>query len=143
MHQSLQTYFVTTITDNRRSIFQVKRNADLMVEILFLYRDQKRYALHAFVVMPDHIHAIITPDTTQTIERCMQCVKGGFSHAYNSTSPIWQRSFHEHRLRDREDYAKHVHYIEQNPTRRGLLSHRYIHTDYRTQLDPEPQHLQT
>jgi hypothetical protein len=89
--------------------------------LILRYRDERRYLLHAFVIMPDHIHAIITPASDQSVERCMQCSKGGFSHALGKAGSrpqgIWQRGFHEHRIRDAEDYARHVSYIARNPER--------------------------
>lgn len=42
----------------------------------------RRYLLHEFVVMPDHFHLILTP-TGITLERAMQCIKGGFSFQLN------------------------------------------------------------
>jgi len=72
------TYAATTITYARRAIFNRTANADLLLQTLFHYRDQGRYQLHAFVIMPEHIHLLITPSADQTIERCMQCIKGGF-----------------------------------------------------------------
>jgi putative transposase len=52
--------------------------AQLLVEILQQYRLQKEYLLHEFVVMPDHFHLLITP--TETLERALQLIKGGFSY---------------------------------------------------------------
>jgi putative transposase len=136
-----QTYFVTTVTEGRRALLQSNQNADLMMDTLLRYRDEGRYALHAFVVMPDHVHAILTPAENQSIERCMQCIKGGYSRAHPSQSAIWQRGFHEHRLRDVEDYMRHVFYIIQDPEKRGLRDHRHIHTTCSEKLDPKPEHL--
>jgi putative transposase len=112
-----------------------------MIDVLFRYRDQGRYALHAFVVMSDHLHVVITPSMDQSIERCVQCMKGGYSRLCQSKSSIWQRGFHEHRLRDSEDYTRHIGYIEQNPIKRGLRDHKYIHTMCEEKLDGTPEHL--
>src|SRR5437899_10096227 len=91
------TYFITTATHNRRRLFQVERNAALLLETIDHYRAS--YLLHAYVVMPDHLHLIVTP-TDITIERSMQLIKGGFSHRLASKLPVWQRGFTDHRIRD-------------------------------------------
>jgi putative transposase len=100
-------------------MLQSDRSAFLLREILFHYRDEKRYFLHPFVIMPDHVHLLMTPSAEQSLERCVQCIKGGFSHAMRAktgyTGPLWQRSFHEHRIRDAEDYRMHCSYIAGNP----------------------------
>lgn len=118
VREPLQTFFVTIITADRRRLLQSDRCAVLLREILFHYRDEKRYALHPFVIMPDHLHLLVTPSWEQSLERCVQCIKGGFSHAMRVKTgyagPLWQRSFHEHRIRDREDYRAHCAYIAGN-----------------------------
>jgi REP-associated tyrosine transposase len=62
----------------RKSLFQVEKIASLFIEVLMNYRSEKKYLLHEFVVMPDHLHLIITP-TQITLERALQLIKGGFS----------------------------------------------------------------
>lgn len=52
------TFFVTTATYNRRRLFQVEANASLLIETIQHYRREGNYKLHAFVVMPDHIHLL-------------------------------------------------------------------------------------
>ena len=132
------TYFVTTVAADPRALFQGQQNAQLMTDVLFRYRDQGRYALHAFVVMPDHIHLMLSPSVNESIERCVQCIKGGYSFALRSKGSIWQKSFYEHRLRNYEDYARHIAYIEQNPVRCGWHEHPHVHTRYLEKLDRVP-----
>jgi putative transposase len=55
------TYFVTSATFGRRRLFQVAVNAELFLETLQHCRRDGHYKLHAFVVMPDHIHLLLTP----------------------------------------------------------------------------------
>ncbi|WP_187143142.1 REP-associated tyrosine transposase [Terriglobus albidus] len=111
------TYFVTSLVTNRRRIFQVARNAELFLDTLDHYREN--YFLHAYVVMPDHIHLLLTP-TQITLERTMQLIKGGFSHRFHSSQPVWQRGFTDHRIRNEEEYAMRLQYIAQNPVRARL-----------------------
>jgi putative transposase len=115
----LQTFFVTIVTADRRRIFQAREQALSLRETLFHYRDEKRYTLHPFVIMPDHLHLLMTPSANQSLERCIQCIKGGFSHSMRAktgfTGVLWQRGFHEHRIRDLDDFRHHCKYIAQNP----------------------------
>ncbi|QNI37806.1 REP-associated tyrosine transposase [Edaphobacter albus] len=111
------TYFITTATHNRRRLFQVESNAELLLETIDHYRAS--YLLHAYVVMPDHVHLLITP-TDITIERTMQLIKGGFSHGMSSKLPVWQRGFTDHRIRDVDDYVIRLNYLHQNPVEARL-----------------------
>lgn len=107
------TFFITSGTYNRRRLFQVERNAELFLETLHHYRTEGRYSLHAFVVMPDHIHLLLTPH--ESLERTVGIIKGGFSHRIASNFPIWQRGFTDHRIRDTADFNIRRNYIHQNP----------------------------
>ena len=111
------TYFITTATHNRRRLFQVERNAELLLATLDHYR--AGYLLHADLVMPDHLHLLMTP-TNITLERTMQLIKGGFSHRLESKLPVWQRGFTDHRIRDTSDFSIRRNYIQQNPVGAAL-----------------------
>ncbi|SEC11560.1 REP-associated tyrosine transposase [Terriglobus roseus] len=115
------TFFVTAVCAERKRVFQRDTAAQLMFDVLQHYRSI--YKLHAFVIMPEHLHVFLTP--TVTLERAMQCIKGGFSkryhHAGGKHSPVWQRGFADHRVRDRIDYLARKTYLEQNPVSRRLV----------------------
>lgn len=132
------TYAITTITWQRRALFQTTENAQLLLNTLVHYRTESRYQLHAFAIMPEHLHVLLTPNTGNTIERCVQCIKGGFSHSIRKQHPgtIWQPSFFSHRIRDKEDFLYQRDYIAQNPIRRRLSNHTFTHTHH-------PGHLNT
>jgi putative transposase len=136
----METYALTTTTYQRRALFVRTANAELLVQTLFHYRDQGRYALHGFVVMPEHLHVLLSPAENQTIERCAQCIKGGFSHEVRAkfAGEIWQVGFHEHRVRDGEDFRRQLGYIAANPGKRGMVNYLFVHTRFLDRLDPVP-----
>ena len=116
------TYFITANCAEKQSLFQVERNAALLFETIQHYREH--YKLHAFVLMPDHIHLLLTPGDI-TLERSMQLIKGGFSHRYHRAGglhAVWQTGYADHRCRDRNDFLQHKRYIEQNPVKAGLCA---------------------
>jgi putative transposase len=80
------TFFITSCTFNRLPFFQKPANAELFLETLQHYRRLGNYLLHDFVVMPDHVHLLLTPQRI-TLERTVQLVKGGFSHRVASSFP--------------------------------------------------------
>ena len=79
--------------------------------------------LYEFVVMPDHIHLLLTPAVEISIERAVQFIKGGYSYRLRKMEKIqvWQGSFTNHRIRDTEDYERHCEYVRLNPVRAGLV----------------------
>ena len=114
------TFFVTAVTANRRRIFQVERNAQLLLETLQHYRHQGAYKLHAFVAMPDHIHLLLT---TNDLPAAMKRIRGGFSYRLSSANEVWQRGYADHVIASRGDFESRRNYIHQNPVRARIVEH--------------------
>jgi putative transposase len=142
-----RTFFITTVTWQRLPIFRVETRARLLIDVLLDYRDQGKYLLHEFVVMPDHVHLLLTPATEISVERAVQFIKGGFSSRLRKVEKtrVWQESFTNHRIRDAEDYARHREYIRLNPLRadliRGAGEYPFSSTQSEFRLDAGPQWL--
>src|ERR1035438_5822676 len=122
MDDSQRTFFITTITWQRVPIFRVEARAQLLIDVLLGYRDQGKCLLHEFVVMPDHVHLLLTPAPEISLERAVQFIKGGYSYRLREVEKIqvWQKSFTNHRIRDGEDYERHCEYVRLNPVRARL-----------------------
>ena len=118
------TYFVTSRTWESRQLFIRPPVCEIVVETLFHYRDKHNYLLHSFVLMPDHVHLILTPGPDISLERAVQFVKGGsarrITQSLNYRLPVWQRGYTDHRIRDVQDYENHRRYIEANPVKARL-----------------------
>jgi putative transposase len=116
-------YFVSTQTAGRKPFFRHERWAQLMTAALLHYAE-KDFLLHAYVIMPDHLHLLITPN--ETLEKSVQVIKGGFSfrakRELDWKSEIWQPGFTDHRIRDEEDWERHLNYIQTNPVEARLVA---------------------
>jgi REP-associated tyrosine transposase len=118
------TYFVTFLTWQRTRFFVVESYSRLFLKTLYGYKRQGKFQLHAFIVMPEHVHLLLTPASDVTLERTIQFIKGGYSHAFGlefGKKEVWQRGFTDHRIRDAEDFERHREYIHHNPVKRGLV----------------------
>jgi len=137
---------ITTSTWERRDLFRNECWANLLIDTMYHYRGSA-YLLHEFVVMPDHLHALLTPLTS--LEKSVQFIKGGFSYRAKkelvSNLEIWQKGFSDHRVRDASDYRVHAIYIRQNPLRKHLCEqpeqYPYSSASGRFELDDVPQGL--
>jgi putative transposase len=89
---------------------------------------------------------LLTPANDITIERAVQLVKGGYSHALGTLigrkSEVWQRGFTDHRIRDVQDFVHHRDYVHQNPVVAKLVAdsceYRYGSAFPGFKLDPWP-----
>lgn len=113
------TFFITTITYNRRRLFQLPANAEALIATLQHHRREGLYKLHAFIVMPDHVPLLLTPQT-KTHSEIMNRIKGGFSHRLASSLPVWQRGFAAPLVQNAHDFETHRTSIHQNPVRARL-----------------------
>ncbi|MHB1701842.1 MAG: REP-associated tyrosine transposase [Acidobacteriaceae bacterium] len=120
VRQAGQTYFVSSQTAERKPLFRHQRWADLFLKVVEHYRSS--YLLHEYVLMPDHIHLVLTP--LDSLERAMQNIKGGFSYRakkeFGWQGEVWQKGFTDHRIRDFQDWEQHVAYIRNNPAKARL-----------------------
>jgi putative transposase len=119
-----RVFFVTTRTAGGRSLFQTDRMANLLIDVLRSYVRDKKFVVHDFVVMPNHVHILITVPGDTTLEKVMQLIKGSFSFRANRelafNGEIWQRGFSDVRITDPESFQTHREYIAQNPVKTGL-----------------------
>jgi putative transposase len=124
--QEVRTFFVTSVTAGRRSLFQSERMANLLIDVLQENRIRARFLLHEFVIMPEHFHLLLTPAQETPLEKAVQYIKGGFSfrakHELEFQGEVWQESFTNHRIRDVSDYEQHRDYIRRNPVKRFLVA---------------------
>jgi putative transposase len=123
--QYQRTFFVTTKTSMGVRLMQSDRFADLFVEVLRSSMAAGRFQVHDFVVMPDHVHLLLSVTGDVSIEKAMQFIKGGFSYRVKRelgfNGEVWQRGFSEVRVEGQESFEEHRQYIAQNPVRAGLV----------------------
>ena len=80
-------------------------------------------SLESYVIMPNHIPLLVRvcadeygrPLVAPTMSRVIQQLKGNVSK--QAEIGIWQKSFYDHIIRNREDYEEHLRYIYENPLR--------------------------
>jgi len=123
----------------------VNDTADLMLDTLRNYRNLGKFALHAFVIMPDHLHLLMTPAENVSLEKSLQFIKGGFSFRLKSKRDVWERGFNEVQIRSMEKFDACRRYTEENPVRAGLAQSprlfQYSSVSMPTNLDLIPNHF--
>ena len=122
-------YFLTLCTNNRKCILgQPERlnNLGKIVEkhILNIPEYYQNVFIDKYVVMPNHIHMILVlnGDNNPNISLIMAQFKRGVTMEIRKTLPnlsVWQRSFHDHVIRDQKDYERIWLYIDANPMNWG------------------------
>lgn len=101
--------------DERRAYLEWLRDAAREYEL----------AIHAFVLMPSHIHILATPKTPLSASRVMQSVSRRyaqmFNHNHQRTGTVWEGRFKSSLIEPEAYLLLCQKYIEQNPVRSGLV----------------------
>jgi putative transposase len=126
------TFFFTVVLENRSSSILVDNIASLRVAFR-LARSERPFRIDAIVVLPDHLHTIMTmPDGDSDFSGRWRRIKSAFTrrivaHGVPITRNrrgeymLWQRRFWEHTVRDESEFERHVDYIHYNPVKHGLV----------------------
>ena len=102
-----------------------ERDYTRLATTLARMRQKLKFALTAWVFLPDHWHAIIYPPHPLSIAQAMSAIKVSsmvaINHGRNAKGELWQERFFDHALRTVKDYGETIEYIHLNPVKRGLV----------------------
>ena len=98
--------------------------ADLIVNAMQFHAAQ-RFDLHAWVIMPNHVHAVLRPRPDWTLSQILKSWKGFTAREANRRlqrvgTTFWQVESYDHLIRDEEDRHRCCHYTEMNPVNAGF-----------------------
>jgi putative transposase len=161
------TFFITATLADRRSRMLVEHIEPLR-SAMRLTRRRYPFALDAIVILPDHLHVVMTlPEADADFSIRWSLIKRRFTRAVVSAGvpvvrrvqgevALWQRRFWEHTIRDDRDFDRHVDYIHYNPVKHCLVTrvrdwpyssfHRYVRLgllppDWGGEFQQEPAHF--
>jgi len=115
---------VTTNLQHRRPFLSDRQPVEMLLAVIAEVRRETGFRLLAYVVMPDHMHMVVTLSKEIRLGRVMQLIKGRFSNRYNesvgSRGRVWQERYHERALRTERDLFAAIEYVHMNPVEAGL-----------------------
>jgi putative transposase len=119
-------YHVTTTTMDRLPLFDDFWTARAAVRNLNDAAVLREHRLLAWVLMPDHLHALLQLRSEESlslvVNRLKTVIARGVNRHLKRSGPVWQRAFHDHVLRAEEELATVGRYIICNPLRAGIVS---------------------
>lgn len=90
----------------------------------------RKYRLHAAVIMPEHVHLLLTPlrqpdGWPYALPAILKLIKGTSARSVNNllatSGPVWQEESFDHVVRTHESLQQKIDYIRENPVRRRLV----------------------
>jgi REP element-mobilizing transposase RayT len=109
------------------------RNAQLVANALAFFQGS-RYNIHAWCVMPNHVHVVVEPLDDHELSKILHSWKSFSSHemrkVIGGTGSIWHRESYDHIVRNERSYRRVVQYVLDNPLRANLLGWRWVGTGF-------------
>jgi putative transposase len=122
---------------NRQAVFFNAQDYELYLDTLRAAASQFDCSIHAFVLMTNHTHLLITPRTKRSLPLLMQAMGRGYvqklNRRYNRTGTLWQGRYKACLIQDDPYLLTCYRYIELNPVRAGMvrLPGDYRYSSYR------------
>ena len=109
-------------TSDKRPYFSDSNLAEKFCNVLIDISKEKDVKIHAYCIMPDHIHLLLEASKKTSIIEFLKRIKGRFATLCRKSGKIvhLQRSFYDHILRRDEDVYNVAKYIIENPVRAGI-----------------------
>ena len=128
LQRDAKPHFITFVTKRRWMLPEWARE---IVLDCCRHDDGIRYKLHVAMVMPDHVHLILTPlvdparQIVVSLAEIMKGIKGTSAHAINhrlgSGGTVWQEESFDRVLRSSESLDAEIEYVLNNPVRKALV----------------------
>ncbi len=96
-----------------------------LVQQSLLHFDKQHYRLMSWVIMPNHVHALVEVQDGHPLSEVVQAWKGYTAHCANKIlhreGAFWSIEYFDRFIRDTDHFERSVHYIHNNPVKAGLV----------------------
>ncbi len=124
-HESKQAHFVTFSCYRRLRLVRSIQLRDLFLEVLEEMRSRFGMRIYGYVLMPEHVHLLISEPEAQPLADTLHWLKLTFSKRSRrvpgrSGTSFWLPRYYDRNVTDYEEFIEKLRYIHRNPVRRGL-----------------------
>ena len=120
-HQTGDIHFLTFSCARRRPILGTPESRDTFLNIL--EETRKRHAFHilGYVIMPNHVHLLLTEPEQTKLSITMQVLKQRFSRT-RTEDYVWEPRYYDFNVFTERKRIEKLRYIHRNPVTRGLVA---------------------
>ena len=128
-HESGLTHFLTFSCYQRRPYLLDKQCCDAVLAALEAARLRFGMRVYGYVVMPEHVHLLVSEPARGTLADVMHFVKLSSVKRLRlmriergEIGSLWQKRYYDRNLRSYDDFVEKLRYIHRNPVKRGLVA---------------------
>ena len=118
--QTGDLHFITMSCDGRRPYLEAELAARVFEQALETNRDKYRFRVLGYVVMPEHVHLLISEPETHPLSTVIGALKRSVSKRLKE-SPFWLPRYYDRNVFSEEERVEKLRYIHRNPVARGLV----------------------
>jgi putative transposase len=146
-HDTGGLHFITWSCCDRQPLLATSESRDLLLKVLEQMRNRYRFGVVGFVVMPEHVHLLMSEPLVGNISSAICAVKLGFTrrvlpekphlwqnrpevghpehprHPPDAGQHLWMKRYYDFNVYSQPKIAEKLHYMHQNPVVRGLVEH--------------------
>jgi len=116
-----QSHFVTFCCYHRSPMFGDGVSRRVFESALERVRRNFRLRVYGYVVMPEHIHLLLSEPARATLADALKSLKQGVSRRLISDARhFWQKRYYDFNIRNYPQFVEKLRYIHRNPVQRGL-----------------------
>src|SRR5579859_3637003 len=120
-HHSGQSHFLTFCCYRRRPLLDSDSAKKVFESALERVRRDFSLRVYGYVVMPDHIHLLLSEPECETLANAVKSLKQGVARRLIGDSEhFWQKRYYDFNIRDERQFQENLRYIHRNPVKRGL-----------------------
>jgi putative transposase len=118
--QSRQSHFVTFTCYHRRPYFDSPAVYDRFIEVLQHTRRRFGLRLYGYVVMPEHVHLLVSEPEYGGLADAIHHLKLSFAKRLGA-GVFWQKRYYDRNVRNEHEFKEKLRYLHRNPVKRGLV----------------------
>ena len=132
-HHSGQSHFVTFCCYHRRRLLITNESRRIFESALERVRRKYRLYVYGYVVMPEHVHLLLSEPQQDPLADALKSLKQGVSRRLISDNPVkpktglngapehfWQKRYYDFNIRNHRPFVEKLRYIHRNPVKAGL-----------------------
>src|ERR1017187_8649959 len=119
-HHSGQSHFVTFCCYHRRPLFTRDASRLIFESALERVRRSFRLQLYGYVVMPEHVHLLLSEPQRDTLADALKSLKQGVSRRLiGDAEHFWQKRYYDFNIRNYPQFVEKLRYLHRNPVKAG------------------------
>jgi len=122
-HNLGHLHFITFSCHNRLPYLDSAKPKEILEQVIERTRRSHNFLLYAYVLMPEHLHLLLSEPKTHSLSSTLRVIKGESSKLLKGPRDhFWQPRYYDFNVFTTRKFKEKIQYIHRNPVTRGLVS---------------------